>query len=420
MKILKIADNNLEPSSLTGRRMKSQRYQRGSLSLQKLKSKPSIWVFRYYAEENGQRVYKKKIVGTVTELPKRKDAEKAVTQLRIDVNEGAAFAPMNIEQLAAHYKINELPDKAYSTRESYASSIEDHIVPHWGTMALSSIKGVDVETWLKKLKRLDGKPASPSMKSKIRNVMSAMFSHAIRNAWAANNPITSVRTSSERLSDPEHLTPEEFQALLAELAPRERIMVLLDGCTGLRRGELIALRWSDVDLDSGTAFITKSVYRNVEGNTKTRASKKPVPLPEQVVAELKAWKEASLYKNDEDFLFPSVVKNGTKPITPDMILKRHIRPALKRLKIAKKIGWHSFRHGFSNLLRVNKVEIKTAQELLRHANSRITMDIYQQTVTEERRKAQALAFNTLMGIKDSSTLEHPDLEQKEEVVPEND
>ncbi len=408
MKILENADTKPEPSSLTGFRMKSQRYQRGSLTLQKLKSKPAIWVFRYYTEENGRRVYKKKTIGSVVELPKRKDAEKAVTQLRIDVNEGAAFAPMNIEQLAAHYKSNELPDKAYSTQESYTSSIDDHIVPHWGTMALSSIKGVDVETWLKKLKRLDGEPASPALKSKIRNVMSAIFSHAIRNGWAANNPITSVRTSSERLKDPEYLTPEEFQALLAELAPRERTMVLLDGSTGLRRGELIALRWSDVDLDSGTAYITKSVYRNVEGNTKTRASKKPVPLPEQVVAELKTWKEASLYKSDEDFLFPSVEKNGTQPITPDMILKRHIRPVLERLKISKKIGWHSFRHGFSNLLRENKVEIKTIQDLLRHANSRITMDIYQQTVTEERRSAQKLVVNTLLGGENLSTLEHPD------------
>ncbi len=108
------------------------------------------------------------------------------------------------------------------------------------------------------------------------------------------------------------------------------------------------------------------------------------------------------------------MNNGETPIKPDNLLRRHIRPALDRLKITKKIGWHSFRHGFSNLLRENKVEIKTAQDLLRHANSRTAIDIYQQTVTEERRSAQALAFNTLMGMESSSTLEHPDGEKKEE------
>lgn len=247
--------------------------------------------------------------------------------------------------------------------------------------------------------------------------MSALFSHANRNGWAANNPISSVRTSSERLKDPEFLTPEEFQALLGELQQRERTMVLLDAGTGLWRGELIDLRWCDLDLDSGTAFITKSIWRNVEGKTKTRASKKPVPLPQLVVDALKTWRKSSLYKSEDDFVFPSIMKNGEMPIAPEMLLRRQIRPALKRLKVTKNIGWHLFRHGFANLLRENKVEIKTAQDLLRHANSRTTMDIYQQTVTEERREAQALAFKSLLGEKKSlSTLQHPESEEEEEVI----
>jgi integrase len=99
-----------------------------------------------------------------------------------------------------------------------------------------------------------------------------------------------------------------------------------------------------------------------------------------------------------------------------MMLRSHIRPVLKRLGITKKIGWHSFRHGFSNLLRENKVEIKTAQDLFRHANSRTTMDIYHQTVTEERRSAHALAFKSLLGGETLSTLQHPESEEKEEVI----
>ena len=99
-----------------------------------------------------------------------------------------------------------------------------------------------------------------------------------------------------------------------------------------------------------------------------------------------------------------------------MILRRHIRPALQRLGVTKNIGWHSFRHGLSNLLRQNGVDIKTAQELLRHANSRITLDIYQQTVTEERRSAQALAFNSLMTPSKNQTTTNQDSTQIEEVM----
>jgi integrase len=59
--------------------------------------------------------------------------------------------------------------------------------------------------------------------------------------------MTAVRTSAKRLREPEILTPEEFQGLLGQLEPRERLLVLLAGTTGLRRGELIALRWEDID-----------------------------------------------------------------------------------------------------------------------------------------------------------------------------
>jgi integrase len=101
-----------------------------------------------------------------------------------------------------------------------------------------------------------------------------------------------------------------------------------------------------------------------------------VPLHSVLVEELRQWRKISLYRSDEDFVFPSIAKNGGQPISPDMILKRHIRPALKQVGVTKRIGFHSFRHGLATMLRQRGVDIKTAQELLRNANSRITLEIY--------------------------------------------
>jgi integrase len=370
----------------------------------KRKSQPDAWVFRYYAEEGGRRIYKKKIVGTVIELPRRKDAEKAAMQLRINVNEGAAFAPINMEQLAAHFQLVELPSKAHSTAVGYRSYLTLYVTPKWGKYSLAAIKSVDVEVWLRNLKKINGQSASPGTKTKIRNLMSALFSHAIRYEWAATNPISAVRSSAKRLRIPDILTPEEFQALLLELSQREHVMVMLAGSTGLRRGELIALRWCDIDFELMQANVTHSVWHNVEGDTKTEASRKPVPLHPLVVEELRQWKLATLYYSDDDYLFPSIAKNGSQPIQPDMILKRHIRPALERIGVKKRIGWHSFRHGLATMLRQQGVDIKTAQELLRHANSRITLEIYQQAVSAEKRVAQNLAFR---GLLEGSSLQHP-------------
>ena len=176
---------------------------------------------------------------------------------------------------------------------------------------------------------------------------------------------------------------------------RECVLVLLAGSTGLRRGKLIGLRWGDIDLEWRRAKVTRSVWRNVEGETKTEASRKPVPLHSMVIEELKRWKLTTLYRSDGDFVFPSIAKNGTQPISPDMILKRHIRPALKRIRVTKRIGFHSFRHGLATMLRQLGVDIKTAQELLRHANSRITLEIYQQSVCAEKREAQDRVMETL-------------------------
>ena len=391
-------------------RMEARRYQGGSLSLLKRKSLPDAWVFRYYTEENGRRVYKKQFVGTVIQFPKRKDAEKAVAQLRVDINEGAAFAPINIEQLVAHYKRVELPSLAPSTQEVYTYNLDNHIVSRWGKHFLASIRPIEVENWLRNLKGLRGKDASPGVKSKVRNLLHALFSHALRYDFGSRNPITPVRASGQRLRDPDFLDGNEFRSLVEVLSLRDRVMVLLVGSTGMRRSELIALRWMDISFLLRQVNITRSVYRNKVSHCKTRASRRPVPLHPYVMEQVLEWRQRSEYNGDDDFLFPSVKDNGAHPIAPDMVLRRHIRPALKALGIEKRIGWHSFRHGLGTMLRQQGVDLKTAQELLRHANARTTMELYQQSISAEKHAANAVAVRGLLG---DSVLQHPSAPKEE-------
>jgi integrase len=432
---------NPATSALARRRMMEQqaRYQRGSLRLEKRSSQPNVWTFRHYVDgPDGTRTYPKQTIGTVLEFPNRRDAEKAVLQLRVTINEGASFKPMNIHELVTHYREHEFPRLAFSTTDGYTCYLDRYILPKFGSRQIASLMATEVEKWLDTLMLLEktpwrkgrpakpappsfedvrfqqkgrkkkaqekqaesGQPAAPGTRSKIRNLMSAIFSHAIRHKWMATNPITEVRTSAKRQRIPDVLTPEEFRAGLAEMAVREQAAVWLDGTTGLRRSELIAAKWKYYNFISMEAQVQHSMYRNRPGICKTETSRKPVALDPMAIAALEAWRAISPYPGEDDFIFPSVRLKGAKPFSPDAMLNDYIRPALVRAGITGKvIGWHSFRHGLAETCRQNGVDLKVTQEMMRHANSRITHDIYQQAVSQEKRNAQKRVAEVLLGKK---------------------
>ena len=277
------------------------RFQEGSLLRLKRKTGPDAWVFRWYEEINGERKYRKSVIGTVDRLPTRHDAEGAILSLRRNIN-SEQRAPETVSELIAHYRKHELvPErKAFATIESTGHYLKRHIEAKFGSKRLLEIRTVDVEKWLHSLNY------APGTRSKIRNIMSALFNHAMRHEWMDRNPITKVRTSAKRLRETDVLTPAEFAALLPELKLRERTMVVLAGSTGLRRSELVALTWSDIDLELMQVNVRRSCVRNHFGDTKTEASRKPVPLHPSVVKCLGVWREASLYCSKEGRLYVSV------------------------------------------------------------------------------------------------------------------
>ena len=159
-----------------------------------------------------------------------------------------------------------------------------YVIPRWGDVRLEAVRTVEVESWLSSL------PHAPATRAKIRNLMSALFNHAIRHEWILTNPITQVRCSAKRLRVPDVLTPGEFRALLSRLEQRDRAMVLLAGSTGLRRSEMIALTWGDILFDRCEITVRRSRVRQWFGEPKTEASRKPVPLHASVAEELTRWR----------------------------------------------------------------------------------------------------------------------------------
>jgi integrase len=366
------------------------------------KSCPDVWVFRWYDNSSGTRKYKKHIIGSVVELRNRREAEKAAIPFRSSIN-AEVGTPRSVCDLAAHYRLHELTTerKAFSTIESHQVLFKRYIEPRWGQFRLSAVRTMHVETWL------DSLVLAPSSKAKLKSILSTLYNHAIRYEWLTFNPISRVRTSSKRLRDKDVLTPEEFQRLAQQLSVRDRAMVLLAGSTGLRRSEMIALTWADLDTRTMEVNVLRSCVRNRIGKTKTESSRRPVPLHPIVLSALLSWRAKSLYAEDADFLFPSIRLKGTRPLSPDSVLKKSIRPALVRTGITgKQIGWHSFRHSLATNLRALGVDIKVAQELLRHASCRTTLDVYTRAVSQQKRDANAKVLELMLPA-EVSRFQHP-------------
>jgi len=151
-----------------------------------------------------------------------------------------------------------------------------------GNLNLSGVKAVAVETWLGVL------PLENSSRAKIRNIMSALYSHAIRWEMTDRNQITMVRQTAKRTKHPDVLTTQEATALLRELPEPARTGVYVAVATGLRVSELLALKWSDADFAAQIMKPSRGLVGQVLGGLKTEESSKPVPASEAVTDALLA------------------------------------------------------------------------------------------------------------------------------------
>ena len=357
-----------------------ERYQLGCLTCEQRMTGPWVWVFRWRETRAEGRVNCKKIVGTVEQYPTKAAALKAVESLRFNINLENP-APLTINQLTTHYMEKELPAKAFSTQQCYRAYLKTWILPKWGEFCPLDVKAVAVEAWLRSLSLANGS------KAKIRNIMSALYNHGIRHEWLARNPITHVRQSAKRQRIPDVLDVEEVKKLLSELSQPYLAMVFLVATTGFRRSEFLALKWRDIQFVTGEITLDRGIVQQVVGGMKNEASQKAMPMDKAVAGVLLAWNAQSPYNQPEDWVFASPRMHGKQPYWPENLLRRYIRPAAKRAGITKVVGWHSFRRTFATMLKGCE-DVKTTQELMRHANSRITLDLYAQALTPAKRSAQ--------------------------------
>jgi integrase len=256
------------------------------------------------------------------------------------------------------------------TNRSYEVWIRLHIVPRWGDYAITNLEPRPVELWLSSL------ALAPKSKTHIRGILRNLWDFA---AWSGDipreqrNPMELVRIkgASKRVRTPRTLTVEEFQRFTAHLAEPFRTMALLCCCLGLRISEALALRWSDVDWLNGKLTVERGIVCQNVDDVKTPGSRKQLVTADELLAALKAWKQASDFAAQSDWVFASAAQLGKLPWSYDQVWRVY-QKAAKAAGIGG-LGTHSLRHTYRAWLDSVGTPVGVQQKLMRHADVRTTM-----------------------------------------------
>jgi integrase len=269
----------------------------------------------------------------------------------------------------------------HSTQKGHRHILAKHLLPRFGDTPLSEITRQEVQTYVAQLAKVGYAPKSIDH---YHDVLSAVLRTAVKWGHLQDNPAKDVDLPTLKTVRPKWvLTNEQAVALLDALPPLARTMVGLALLSGLRRGELFALRWKDLDADAKCLTVREAVYDGQFGTPKTEAGQRTIPLSEAALMLIEEWKRRVKKTDPERLVFST---RGGTPISPNNVLRRAIFPACDKLEL-KRATWLTFRRTYSSWSHVQGVPGKVVAQLMGHANVDTTLNVYTQVFDGSLRAA---------------------------------
>lgn len=246
-----------------------------------------------------------------------------------------------------------------TTQEDYENCIYQHIIPELGNIPLSKLTTNDLQQFYARLKQggrlraaeLYGKGLSDRMVRACHTRCRTALEKAVVEGYIRANPALACKLPSQNIREMKVLGREEMQRFLIQAKEEGYYeLFLLELATGMRRGELLALRWDDLDFNTGELNIRRQVYRSrgqlVVSEPKTKSSIRTIILPPAMVSVLKEYRESV----DSQWVFPSPKKEDS-PLDPASCRKR-LQTTLKHAQ-CKQVRFHDLRHPFTNFDKVS-------------------------------------------------------------------
>lgn len=266
-----------------------------------------------------------------------------------------------------------------STRAAYRSYLDRHFIPFFGHRPMSSISPSTVQAWVT---QASAEGLSSRSLTKYHVMLHGIFKRAVRDRVILHNPCADTELPKVAPRKVRILTPEEFERLLAEIPERFNDLVRTDIETGLRWGELVALRPRHVDFLRRLLSVEETVVEVSKRNSPTgeRMVFKPYPKDDefrtlrvsQDLLDLLARRIERMGLGRNDLLFPSTQQRGEVPLSRNTFRTRYWLPALARAGIDFQVRFHDLRHAHASWLLAGGADLKAVMERLGHAQIQTT------------------------------------------------
>lgn len=350
-----------------------------------------MWVARWREtilrpDNTLSKVLRSKVLGPVSQISKS-EARNLLTACLRSTNQGQRrpLATLTFEQFVQEkWEPLALPTIKPATARYYRFQVHRHLLPTFGALRLRELDRETLQAFIVG-KRQQG--YSSSTLHGIRTTLSKVLAQAVTWSYLDENPARGL-SIGERApkKEPTFLDPRDALRLIDALPEPCRTIVLVAALTGMRIGEIAALRWGRVDFFREMIQVKETYSEDAGfGTPKTRSSIRDVPMSEPVRAVLLAHRHHCFDPDAAALVFASSV--GT-PVGPKNLANRVLRPTCVKLGL-RPISWHVLRHTHATWLSESGATIRAAQDILGQSDVETTLRVYTHSVPESKRRAVA-------------------------------
>ena len=368
------------------------------------KRKDGRWEGRYTVgrdPETGKAIIKNVLGKTQAEVKEK--LKKAIEEnVGIDYGRAKTYTVGSwLEVWMENYARVKLRPSTFKTSQGF---LKNHIKPQIGSIPLADLTSLDLQRFYKH--RLDGgrvdrveakkkpKGLAPKTVRNIHQMIGSAYNLAIEQKLVTRNPTQGCALPKVEHKEMKTLTADQLSAFFQE-ARDSGVFALyyIDLTTGLRRGELLGLKWLDIDLEKGDLRVQRQIGRIdgkiIEMPLKTKNAYRTLPLSADAIDVLMQQRRKT---GNSEWAFPSPTGG---PMSPDSVLHM-LHRVLKRAGLPK-VRFHDLRHTFATLALQNGVDIKTVSGMLGHFSAGFTLDTYAHVTTSAKREAAKTMGNILSG-----------------------